>query len=75
MPDGDLRRASICASIPSSMGTTMQGRDCSAVLVRAGGVFLIGRGFFDSSSDTASCSIIRGWFPFSAAYAFGMAAY
>ena len=55
----------------------MQGRDLFGVLVRAGGVFLIGRGFFDLVHLIGRLlDITRGGSQYSApAVAFGMAAY
>ena len=54
----------------------MQGRDLFGVLVRAGGVFLIGRGFFDLAHLIGKLlDIYVGGSPSAPAYAFGMAAY
>jgi len=54
----------------------MQGRDLFGVLVRAGGVFLIGRGFFDLVHLIGKLlDLYVGGSPSAPAYAFGMAAY
>jgi hypothetical protein len=54
----------------------MQGRDLFGVLVRAGGVFLIGRGFFDLAHLIGKLlDIDAGGSPSAPGYAFGMAAY
>jgi hypothetical protein len=55
----------------------MQGRDLFGVLIRAGGVFLIGRGIFDLVHLIGRLlDIDRGGSQHSApAFAFGMAAY
>jgi hypothetical protein len=54
----------------------MQGRDLFGVVVRTGGVFLIGRGVFDLAHLIGKLlDIYVGGSPSAPAYAFGMAAY
>ena len=54
----------------------MQGRDLFGVLVRTGGVLLIGRGFFDLVHLIGKLlDLYAGGSPSAPAYAFGMAAY